>query len=263
MIVRWFFEFGFKLLVSSSNYFIEFLFLYLEQKRELECFVVQRTGTAADTSDVGFARSLDLLPTETNPTPARSSTSSVSVLRSSARLPWSVTCMSRSFHRTTRATRARLSVVNASRACVSDVALLCFHPCVGLNARVRAVRAPARDVSSHTSVFFATCTHQFTIHFITTKPFQTHTSDEAPHTGSHESQGRVARSATSCSFQFAARPTRCHVVPRFCPRYQALKKSSTRPHIRDASRARVPDVTRGDGHERVIHNVRSSGWLHR
>ena len=25
----------------------------------------------------------------------------------------------------------------------------------------------------------------------------------------------------SCSFQSAARPTRCHVVPRFCPRYQA------------------------------------------
>ena len=24
-----------------------------------------------------------------------------------------------------------------------------------------------------------------------------------------------------CSFQSAARPTRCHVVPRFCPRYQA------------------------------------------
>ena len=38
---------------------------------------------------------------------------------------------------------------------------------------------------------------------------------------------------------------------------------STRPRIRDASRARVQDVTRADGHERVIHNVRSSGWLHR
>ena len=38
---------------------------------------------------------------------------------------------------------------------------------------------------------------------------------------------------------------------------------STRPHIKDASRARVPDVTRADGHERVIHNVRSFGWLHR
>ena len=27
---------------------------------------------------------------------------------------------------------------------------LCFHQCVGLNARVCAVRAPAREVSSHT-----------------------------------------------------------------------------------------------------------------
>ena len=87
-----------------------------------------------------LAQSLDLLPTETHPTTARSSTSSVSALRSSARLPWSVTCMSRSFRRTTRATRAKPYVANA---------LLCWHPCVGLNARVRAVRAPARDVSSH------------------------------------------------------------------------------------------------------------------
>ena len=77
-------------------------------------------------------------------------------------------------------------IANASRACVSDVALLCLHPCVGLNARVRAVRAPARDCSSHTRVFVATCTYQFTIHLITNKPHQTHTSDEAPHTGSRE-----------------------------------------------------------------------------
>ena len=132
-----------------------------------------------------LARSLDLSPTETNPTQARNSTSSVSALWSSARLPWSA-CMSRSFRRTTRATRARPYVANASRACVSDVALLCFHPCVGLNTRVRAVRAPARDVSSHTRVFFATCAHQFTIHIMTNKPYQTHTSEEAPHTGSQK-----------------------------------------------------------------------------
>ena len=131
-----------------------------------------------------LARSLDLSPTETsptqarnstretNPTRARNSTSSVSALWSSARLPWSA-WMSRSFRRTTRATRARPYVANASRACVSDVALLCFHPCVGLNARVRAVCALARDVSSHTRVFFETCSHQFTIHIMTNKPYQT------------------------------------------------------------------------------------------
>ena len=54
MIVRcFFFEFGFKLLVSSSNYFVDYLILYLEHKREHQFFVVQRTETAADTSGVG------------------------------------------------------------------------------------------------------------------------------------------------------------------------------------------------------------------
>ena len=54
----------------------------------------------------------------TNPTPASSSTSSVSALRSSARLPRSVTCLSRSLRRTMRATRATPYVAKTSRACV-------------------------------------------------------------------------------------------------------------------------------------------------
>ena len=55
------------------------------------------------------------------------------------------------------------------------------------------------------------------------------------------------------------------------PRRTTLLHSDTKPHrlaqhkasLRDASRARVQDVTRAEGHERVIHNVSSSGWLHR
>ena len=182
-----------KLLVLSSNYFIEYL-IFLECKREHEFFVVQRTGKAADTSGVGQARMYacpDLWmshPTETNPTPARSSTSSVSALRSSARLPWSVTCTSCALRRTTRATRARPYIANASRACVSDVALLCFHPCVGLDVRVRA---PARGVSSHTRVFFATCTYQFTIHLITNEPYHTHTHVRPKHRTQVPTSNRV------------------------------------------------------------------------
>ena len=59
----------------------------------------------------------------------------------------------------------------------------------------------------HTRVFFATCTHQFSIHLIIDKTYPAHTSDGVPRSGSDERQGRVARSATSCSFRFAARPT--------------------------------------------------------
>ena len=68
-------------------------------------------------------------------------------------------------------------------------------------------------------VFFATCTHQFTIHPIIDKTYPTHISDGAPRAGKR--QGRVARSAMSCSFRFAARPTSCHVMPRFRTRYRA------------------------------------------
>ena len=210
-------------MVSSSNYFLEYLIFYLEHEGEHEFFRCpthgngrrhERRRASTDVCLPGLSISSRLRQT---PTPARSSTSSVSALLSSARLPWSVTCVSRSFRRTTRATRARSSVANASRACVSDVALLCFHPCVGLNARVRAVRAPARDVSSHRRVFFATRTHQFTVHLTTNKPLpNTHVRRSTAHWFPQLQQGRVARSATSCSFQSAARPTRCHVVPRFC-----------------------------------------------
>ena len=63
-------------------------------------------------------------------------------------------------------------ITNASRVCVSDVALPRFHPCVGLNARVRAVRTPARDVSSHTRVFFCNVRSQVysTLHYQWTIP---------------------------------------------------------------------------------------------
>ena len=171
------------------------------------------------------------------------------------------TCVSRSFR---RATRARPYVANASRACVSDVALLCWHPCVGLNARVRAVRAPARDVSSHTRVFFATCTHQFTTHLITNKPNQAHTSDKAPHTGSHQMTGSCC---TKRDVMLIPVCRATDTMPRrttLLPAIPSLTDSrSTRPHIRDAPRARVPDVTRADGPERVMHKVCPSVWLHR
>ena len=49
-----------------------------------------------------------------------------------------------------------------------------------------------------------------------------------------------------------SRTTLLHAIP------SRTDSRSTRPHIRDASRARVPDVARADGHERVFHNVRSS-----
>ena len=118
-------------------------------------------------------------------------------------------------------TRTRLYIANASRACVSDVALLCFHPCIGLNARVRAVCTPARDVSSHTRVLFATCTFRFTVHLVTSEPYQAHASNTAPLTVSRERQGRVPRSATSRSSQFTVRPIRCHVIPCLSTRHQA------------------------------------------
>ena len=62
---------------------------------------------------------------------------------------------------------------------------------------------------------------------------------------------------------------RCHArsgLPRddMHPRHITLSHAipsradshSASPHIRDASRARVPDVTRSDGHECAIRNVR-------
>ena len=148
------------------------------------------------------------------------------------------------------------------------------------------VRAPARDVSSHTRVFFATWTCQFTIHFITKKT--------RPNTRQTKHRTLVDISHRSCCTKrdvmlipvcratdtMPRRTTLLHAIP------SRTDSRSARPHIRDASRARVPDVTqpgvsserrtacahacgagigagRSDGHERVIHNVRSFGWLHR
>ena len=146
-------------LVSSSNSLIEYLIFTLNIKENVSFSLStaqERPPTRAASGKHGCmrARSLNLSPTETNPTPARSSTSSDSALQSSARLPWSVTCMSRSFRRTTRATRARPYVANASRACVSNVALLCFHPCVGLKrARACGARAGTGRFIAHARVF--------------------------------------------------------------------------------------------------------------
>ena len=231
--------------------------------KEIMSFSLSNARERPPTRAASGARYLDLPPTETNPTPARSSTSSVSALRSSTRLPWSVTCMSRSFRRTTRAKRARPSVANASRACVSDVALLCFHPCVGLNARVRAVRAPAQDVSSHTHVFFATCTHQFATHFITNKPLpNTHVRSSTAHWFPEVTRSCCIKRDVMLIPVCRATDT----MPRHTTLLPAIPSRtdsrSTRPHIRDASRGRVPHVTRADGHERAIHDVRTSGWPH-
>ena len=124
-----------------------------------------------------LTQSLDLPPDRQTPTPARSSTSSVSALRSSARLPWSVTCTSRSFSCTTRVARephAQGFTLRTRRARVYPM-LLCFAVSRVLDwTRVRAVRAPARDVSSQPRVFFATRTHQFIIHLVPDKPYRTH-----------------------------------------------------------------------------------------
>ena len=118
MIVRCFFEYGFKLLVSNSNFIIEYLIFILNTKENMSFSLsnaLERPPTRAPSGKHGcmLAGSLDFPPTETNPTPARSSTSSVSALPSSARLLWSVTCMWRSLRRTTRAKRARPFVANA------------------------------------------------------------------------------------------------------------------------------------------------------
>ena len=129
-----------------------------------------------------LAWSLDLSPTETNLTPARSSTSSVSgspELRAFAVVSCEYVALVPSHdssHTRKAFRRERIARVYPMLLC-----LLCFHPCVGLNARARAVRAPARDVSSHTRVCFATCTHQFTIHFIPNKPYQTHVRRSTAH----------------------------------------------------------------------------------
>ena len=113
---------------------------------------------------------------------------------------------------------------------------------------MRAVRAPARDVSSHTRVFFATCTHQFTTHLITNKPYQAHTSDKAPHTVSHQMTGSCCTKRddmlTPGCRATDTMPRRTTLLPAIPSRTDSR---STRPHIRDAPRARVPDVcyTRG------------------
>ena len=150
MIVRWFFEFCFKLFVSSSDYFIEYP-IYLEHKRENMSFSLsnarERLPTCAASGKHGcmLARSLDLHPTETNPTQARNSTSSVSALWSSARLPWSA-CMSRSFRRTTY-------VANASRACVRCCFALFSSVCWTECARACGARAGTGRFIAHARVF--------------------------------------------------------------------------------------------------------------
>ena len=158
---------------------------------------------------------------------------------------------------TSRAHRARV---------YPTIALLCFHACVGLNARVRAVRARARDVSSHTRVIFATCTHQFTIHLITNKLYQTHTHvrRSTAHwfpkvTGSCCTKRDVMLiPVCRATDTLPRRTTLLHAIP------SRTDSRSTRPHIRDASRTRAPDVTsfRTDTNA-SFRNVRSSGWLHR
>ena len=144
-----------------------------------------------------------------------------SVLRSSARLPLSVMCLSRSLRRTTRATRASLF----RRERIARVRIRCRHAsssfvCWTGRTRASDARFGAGRFITHACVF-ATCTHQFTTHLIIDKTCPTRTSDGAPCACSHKRQGRVARSAMSCSFRFAARSWRCHVILRFRTRYRA------------------------------------------
>ena len=138
------------------------VFDFFENKKENMSFSLsnarERPPTRAASGKHGcvLAQSLDLPPTETHPTPARSSTSSVSgslEFRAFAVVRHENVALVPSHHAShTRKVSRRERIARV---------------CIRLNARVRAVRAPARDVSSHTRVFFATCTHQFTIHLIT------------------------------------------------------------------------------------------------
>ena len=69
VIVRCFFELGFKLLVSSSNYFIEYLIFILNTKENMSFSLSnarERPPTRAASGLHGcmLARSLDLPPTD-------------------------------------------------------------------------------------------------------------------------------------------------------------------------------------------------------
>ena len=176
MIVRWFCEFVFKLWVSSSKYFIEYFILILSIKWNMSFSLSnaqERPQLRAASSKHGcmLTRSLEIPPDCPHQPGVQLLPSLLSAAPRVCRRPLRV-CLARSV--APREPHARPYVANASRACVSDVAVLCCHPCVNWT----------RACVTH--VFFATCTHQFTIHLVTDKPYQTHTSDGAPRAGSHE-----------------------------------------------------------------------------
>ena len=162
------------------------------------------------------------------------STSSVSALGSSARLPWSVTCTSRSFRRTTRATRTRLYIANASHACVSDVALLCFRPCVGLNA-CGAQTGTGRFVA-HARVFFTTCPYWFRVHLITSRPYQAHASKHRPLFLVNERVVIHERNVTLVPVHRASDTMPRHTTPLHATPSRAGSRPRNKPHIRTASR---------------------------
>ena len=67
VIVRWIFEFGFKLLVSRSNYFIEYLIFILNMKENMSFSLSNAregppTRAASGKHGCMLARSLDLPP---------------------------------------------------------------------------------------------------------------------------------------------------------------------------------------------------------
>ena len=179
-----------------------------------------------------------------------------SALRSSARLPRSVTCLSRSLRRTMRATRATPYVAKTSRACVPRSVIRAqdwTHTCLRC-ARWRGTFHDARACFSNVhSPLHNPCHNRY-------KTYSTRTSDGAPRAGSHKRQGRLARSAMSCSFQFAARSTRRHVIWRFRPRYRSAPTRTSQGLTSATRRAHKCHML----HVRTGTNALSAtcGWAH-
>ena len=118
------------------------------------------------------ARSLDLLPAETNPTPARSSTSSEFRAFAVVRFVYVALVPSHHASHTRKASRRN----RIPRVCVRCCSAFFSSVCWTERARACGARAGTGRFITHVR------TRQFTTHFITNKPHQTHTSDEVPHT---------------------------------------------------------------------------------
>ena len=180
-----FFEFSFKLSVSSSSYFCEYSNFILNIKENMSFSwsnARERPPPRAASGKHGCM--LAQSPTRLRHTPHQPQVELLPSLLSGAphvcRGPLRVR---RARSVAPRKPHAQGLTSRTHRARVSDVALLCFHPCVGLNARVRAVLLPARDARTGTNALFTMCTHRLATSMkhrsIIGEPCQAHASHKA------------------------------------------------------------------------------------